>query len=85
MSDSEEIRALTLEIKRLRHAIERNQQALMNARDASRYVGISHPIFHRLVAKGVIPKTILSEDLQARYARVVLDRIINERTQEDSQ
>lgn len=76
----DQIVQLTSEIRKLRQAIERNQQALMNGRDAARYVGYSHPVFNALVKAGVIPQTKLDDDLQARYARVILDRIIEEAT-----
>ena len=79
---SEEATALTREIAKLRQAIERNQRALMNGKDAALYLGYCGPLFRTLVAKGVIPQTKLMEDLEPRYARVVLDRIINECTKE---
>lgn len=77
---SDEARELVTEMRKLRQAIERNQRALMNGKDAALYIGYSGPVFRSLVAKGVIPQTVLDTDMEPRYARAVMDRIIEETT-----
>lgn len=83
-ASGEEVRALTTELKRLRHAIERNQRALLTARDASRYIGYSEKYFRRLVESGTVPKTSFEDDMQPRFSRAVLDKVIAEHTQGES-
>ena len=75
-----EIQALTAEVRKLRAAIERNQQALLNGRDAALYLGYGHNTFYRLVAEGVIPQTQLDPDTAPRYARAALDALIQQKT-----
>ena len=74
--------ALTIEIRRLRLAVEREHRLMLNGRDAAIAMGYSGKIFRKLVANGIIPATKLDDDLAPRYSVRALEKLIQERTNE---